>query len=351
MDRGQLGKLLQRRTCTTTRCRRRSMCPPTRRLVTSIRTTPSATRTGAKGVGEPATIPTAPAIANAVFTRHRRAADRRADEPGARARRARRATAAQGPEGEGVMLPSLRYVRPRSSPRRSTQLAEPGARVHAGGTDLIGCLRDGVFDGEARRQPRGPRRAARHRRRPRRRSAHRRADDDRRDRRARRDQGTRGRRSPRRPPSSPARSCATRARSAATSASGRGAGTSAASTTARGRAATCATRSTGENRYHAIFGGSGCFIVHPSDTAPALVALGASVRIQGPKGLASCRSRSSSSSRKGRHTRETVARRRRDGHRGPPARRRSRARRALPQGARARVVGLRAGRRRRSPCR
>src|SRR5512143_2485422 len=27
----------------------------------------------------------------------------------------------------------------------------------------------------------------------------------------------------------------------------------------------------GENRYHGIFGGDGCYIVHPSDTAPALV--------------------------------------------------------------------------------
>lgn len=35
----------------------------------------------------------------------------------------------------------------------------------------------------------------------------------------------------------------------------------------------------GENRYHAIFGGGPCHIVHPSDTAPALIALGASVRI------------------------------------------------------------------------
>jgi xanthine dehydrogenase YagS FAD-binding subunit len=35
----------------------------------------------------------------------------------------------------------------------------------------------------------------------------------------------------------------------------------------------------GENRYHAIFGGAPCFIVHPSDTAPALVALGASARL------------------------------------------------------------------------
>jgi xanthine dehydrogenase YagS FAD-binding subunit len=40
----------------------------------------------------------------------------------------------------------------------------------------------------------------------------------------------------------------------------------------------------GENQYHCLFGGSACFIVHPSDTAPALLALGASVRIAGPRG-------------------------------------------------------------------
>jgi xanthine dehydrogenase YagS FAD-binding subunit len=40
----------------------------------------------------------------------------------------------------------------------------------------------------------------------------------------------------------------------------------------------------GENQYHCIFGGGACVIVHPSDMAPALVALGATVRIIGPKG-------------------------------------------------------------------
>ncbi len=37
----------------------------------------------------------------------------------------------------------------------------------------------------------------------------------------------------------------------------------------------------GDNRYHSVFGGSvekGCYAVHPSDTAPALVALDATVR-------------------------------------------------------------------------
>jgi xanthine dehydrogenase YagS FAD-binding subunit len=41
---------------------------------------------------------------------------------------------------------------------------------------------------------------------------------------------------------------------------------------------------TGENQFHAILGGGPSFIVHPSDTAPALVALDAVFRVVGPKG-------------------------------------------------------------------
>jgi xanthine dehydrogenase YagS FAD-binding subunit len=40
----------------------------------------------------------------------------------------------------------------------------------------------------------------------------------------------------------------------------------------------------GENAYHCILGGENCYIVHPSDVAPALAALGARVLIKGPKG-------------------------------------------------------------------
>ena len=40
----------------------------------------------------------------------------------------------------------------------------------------------------------------------------------------------------------------------------------------------------GENRYHAILGGGPSYIVHPSDLAPALMALDAKVRIAGPTG-------------------------------------------------------------------
>ena len=41
---------------------------------------------------------------------------------------------------------------------------------------------------------------------------------------------------------------------------------------------------TGENKYHAIFGGGPSFIVHPSDLAPMLVALGARVAVIGSSG-------------------------------------------------------------------
>ena len=41
---------------------------------------------------------------------------------------------------------------------------------------------------------------------------------------------------------------------------------------------------TGNNTYHAILGGEKCFIVHPSDTAPALIALGAEATISTPGG-------------------------------------------------------------------
>lgn len=40
----------------------------------------------------------------------------------------------------------------------------------------------------------------------------------------------------------------------------------------------------GENQFHCIFGGEHCYIVHPSDTAPALAAFGASVKVKGSNG-------------------------------------------------------------------
>ncbi|HEV8230696.1 MAG TPA: FAD binding domain-containing protein [Candidatus Limnocylindria bacterium] len=41
---------------------------------------------------------------------------------------------------------------------------------------------------------------------------------------------------------------------------------------------------TGDNRYHAIIGGELCYIVHPSDTATALLALNASAKVAGTSG-------------------------------------------------------------------
>ena len=40
----------------------------------------------------------------------------------------------------------------------------------------------------------------------------------------------------------------------------------------------------GDNRYHAIIGGELCYIVHPSDTATALLALNATAKVAGPTG-------------------------------------------------------------------
>jgi xanthine dehydrogenase YagS FAD-binding subunit len=53
----------------------------------------------------------------------------------------------------------------------------------------------------------------------------------------------------------------------------------------------------GENDYHAILLGGPSYIVHPSDTAPALVALGATARIAIGSREGRCRWRSSSSRR------------------------------------------------------
>jgi len=43
----------------------------------------------------------------------------------------------------------------------------------------------------------------------------------------------------------------------------------------------------GENEYHCVFGGALCYIVHPSDTAPMLTALDATLNIAGPRGTRS----------------------------------------------------------------
>jgi xanthine dehydrogenase YagS FAD-binding subunit len=181
------------------------------------------------------------------------------------------------------MLPDFSYVRVRSAAQAVERLARPGARLHAGGTDLLGCLRDDVFDAElvvsigGLNELRGIERT-----------------------------GEGGLRigalttiaelaaSERVRQDYPGL-----AQAAASVASPqlRNQGTLGGNLCQRPRCwyfrgeFDCAKKggekcyaAFGENRYHAIFGGGPCVIVHPSDTAPALIALEAVVRLLGPDG-------------------------------------------------------------------
>ena len=44
-----------------------------------------------------------------------------------------------------MTMPNFSYIRPRSLKEAIQHLSSDGARVHAGGTDLLGCLRDNIF--------------------------------------------------------------------------------------------------------------------------------------------------------------------------------------------------------------
>ena len=181
------------------------------------------------------------------------------------------------------MLPSFAYVRPTTLKAAVAALATPGARAHAGGTDLLGCLRDRVFPADTLVSLAGlpelagvaptaegglrlgamttvatvagdPDIAARYR-------------------------------------------VLAEAAAAVASPQLRNQGTLGGNLCQRPRCwyfrgdFHCARKGgekcfavDGENRYHCVFGGETCFIVHPSDTAPALVALDALVRLVGPGG-------------------------------------------------------------------
>src|SRR5437762_544991 len=71
---------------------------------------------------------------------------------------------------------------------------------------------------------------------------------------------------------------------------------------------------TGDNRYHAIIGGELCYIVHPSDTATALLALNASAKIAGPLPREGRRGCAQGQGHQGDHQAGGGA----DPHRGPP---------------------------------
>ncbi len=181
------------------------------------------------------------------------------------------------------MLPNFTYVRPASLGDAIKELASPEASVHAGGTDLLGCLRDGVFSakkvvslqGLAELRGIGPVAGG----------------------------GLRiGALATLAEVASHAEilktySALAQAAASAASPQLRNQGTLGGNVCQRPRCwyfrgdfkclrkggETCFAPN-GENEYHAIFGGAGCYAVSPSDTAPALIALDARARIMGPKG-------------------------------------------------------------------
>jgi xanthine dehydrogenase YagS FAD-binding subunit len=181
-------------------------------------------------------------------------------------------------------LPNFTFIRPKSITDAVSELHSPKARIHAGGTDLLGCLRDGVFGAEKlvsighldklkgfdRTQDGGVRIGALTR------IAELAASDVIR------------------------QSYPALARSAAEVASPqlRNQGTLGGNLCQKPRCwyyrgeFNCLRKGgdkcyayDGENQYHCIFDGSVCFITHPSDIAPALVAYDAVIRVAGEKGF------------------------------------------------------------------
>jgi xanthine dehydrogenase YagS FAD-binding subunit len=181
------------------------------------------------------------------------------------------------------MLQSFAYVRPRTLTEALKLASEPGARVHAGGTDLVGCLRDHVIEASqvvsltAVPDLRGTGPAS--------------------------DGGLRLGALTTIAEIAASAAIKEKYRALADAASVvaspqlRNQGTIGGNLCQRPRCwyfrgdyectrkggDTCYAMD-GENQYHAVFGGSACWIVHPSDTAPALIALDARVRLTGPKG-------------------------------------------------------------------
>lgn len=181
------------------------------------------------------------------------------------------------------MLPTFTYVKPDSLGEAVRELSTPGARVHAGGTDLLGCLRDRVLAANrlvslsgltelhgVGELPSGGLRIgalttlaelAAH------------------------------------PVVQQRYHALAAAAGAAASPQLRNQGTIGGNLCQRPRCwyyrgdfpcarkggDTCYAKE-GENQLHAILGGDVCVMVHPSDTAPALMALEASVRLVGPGG-------------------------------------------------------------------
>jgi xanthine dehydrogenase YagS FAD-binding subunit len=182
------------------------------------------------------------------------------------------------------MLPSFSYIRPRSLDEAIRYYSQDGARVCAGGTDLLGCLREGVFKpstvvslyrlGELRgisETPKGELRIG---------ALVTIADIA------------------RNPIIKAKYATLSMAASEVASPQLRNQGTIGGNLCQKPRCwyyrgdFNCLRKggpncyaAEGENQFHCIFGSDDqCFIVHPSDTAPALAALNARVHIAGPQG-------------------------------------------------------------------
>lgn len=181
------------------------------------------------------------------------------------------------------MLPTFSYVKPASIGEAIRELSTPGARVHAGGTDLLGCLRDRVLtasklvslsgltelQGVSELPSGGLRIGAL----------------------------TTLAELAANPVVQQRYHALAAAAGAAASPQLRNQGTIGGNLCQRPRCwyyrgdfncarkggDTCYAKE-GENQLHAILGGDVCVMVHPSDTAPALMALEASVRLVGPGG-------------------------------------------------------------------
>ncbi len=181
------------------------------------------------------------------------------------------------------MLPSFGYARPQNLADALKALEKPGARAHAGGTDLLGCLRDGVFEASTLVSLSG--------------LAELRGVSPTKEGGLRIGALTTLAEVARHPVVAATYPALAQGAAAAASPQLRNQGTLGGNVCQRPRCwyfrgdfpcarkggSTCFAEE-GENRYHAIFGGAGCFIVHPSDTAPALVALEAVATVAGPKG-------------------------------------------------------------------
>ncbi len=182
-----------------------------------------------------------------------------------------------------MAMPNFTYVRPGSLREAIEQLSSPGARVHAGGTDLLGCLGDNIFKANKvvsithLRNLRGIAQASDGSLRIGALTTVTELANDRRI----------------------SESCSGLARAASEVASPqlRNQGTVGGNLCQKPRCwyyrggFYCLRKGgdvcyavNGENQYHCIFGGSSCCIVHPSDIAPTLVALDAVVHVVGPLG-------------------------------------------------------------------